>query len=172
MASGEGTITYQWYSNDVQQNTGGTLINGATDPTFIPPSDVVGTKYYYATGRSNCGTVPTAISGAFTVTQPSVVVSEDLDAQEICVNDTFDPISIIAGGTGTIEYQWYSNTSPVADTLGAEVIELSGEISDSFTPPLRWVHYTILLRFRVNVALTFFHPFPELLLSILSPFQP
>ncbi|WP_332910694.1 hypothetical protein [Algoriphagus boritolerans] len=36
MASGEGTITYQWYSNDVQQNTGGTLINGATDPTFIP----------------------------------------------------------------------------------------------------------------------------------------
>ncbi|WP_297338075.1 glycine-rich domain-containing protein [Algoriphagus sp.] len=135
LASGEGTITYQWYSNDIPQNTGGTLISGATDPTFTPPSDVVGTKYYYATGRSNCGTVPTAVSGAFTVTQPSVITSEDLDAQEICIDSAFEPISIIADGTGAVEYQWYSNTSPVADTLGVEVIELSGEVSNSFIPP-------------------------------------
>ncbi|MCE7057254.1 hypothetical protein LZF95_21415 [Algoriphagus sp. AGSA1] len=135
LASGEGTITYQWYSNNSPQNTGGTLINGATDPTFTPPNNTVGTKYYYATGRSNCGTVPTAVSGGFTVTQPSVVTSEDLNGQEICVDDSFSPISITADGTGTIEYQWYSNTSAVADTLGAEVIELTGENSNSFTPP-------------------------------------
>ncbi|WP_339703600.1 PKD-like domain-containing protein [Algoriphagus aquimarinus] len=134
-AGGEGTVTYQWYSNTTNANTGGTLIPGETDPTFTPPSTLVGTLYYYATASSDCGTVPTKISGAYTVTQPSVVTSEDIGAQEICVDNTFDPISITADGTGTIEYQWYSNTSAVADTLGAEVIELSVEIADSFTPP-------------------------------------
>lgn len=135
LASGEGTITYQWYSNDNPQNTGGTQISGATDPTYTPLSDVVGTKYYYATGKSNCGTIPTAISGAFTVTQPSIVTNENLTAQEICIDDTFDPISITAGGTGTIAYQWYSNTTAVADTLDSNVVELTGENANSFTPP-------------------------------------
>jgi hypothetical protein len=130
-----GSFEYQWYSNTSPSNTGGTKINGATSPDFTPPSNAVGTHYYYATGRSDCGTVPTNVSGAITVTQPSVVNIENLGAQEICEDQSFDPISIVADGTGTIEYQWYSNTSPVADTLGVGVIELTGETSDSFTPP-------------------------------------
>ncbi|MEB2776208.1 hypothetical protein SYJ56_12870 [Algoriphagus sp. D3-2-R+10] len=135
LASGEGTITYQWYSNDAPQNTGGTLINGATEATFTPPSDVVGTRYYYATGRSNCGTVPTAVSGGFTVTPLSAITNESLNGQEICEDQGFSSVSIEAEGTGTLSYQWFSNTSAVADTLGIEVVELSGENSDSFTPP-------------------------------------
>ena len=128
-------ILYQWYSNTTPNNTGGTAISGATSPTFTPPSSTVGTLYYYATAASKCGTVPTDVSGAFTVTQPSVVTNESLGGQEICEDQSFAPIYIVADGTGTIEYQWYSNTSAVADTLGAEVVELTGEISDSFTPP-------------------------------------
>ncbi|WP_460390446.1 glycine-rich domain-containing protein, partial [Algoriphagus aestuariicola] len=130
-----GDFEYQWYSNSTPTNTGGTLITGATNPDFTPPSTTVGTLYYYATGRSDCGTIPTNVSGAFTVTQPTLIENEALNAQEICENQAFSPISIDAIGTGTLEYQWYSNTVAVADTLAAGVIELTGENSDSFTPP-------------------------------------
>ncbi len=70
-----GDFEYQWYSNSSPTNTGGTLIPGATDPDFTPPSSNVGTLYYYATGRSDCGTVPTAVSGAITVYPPPAVTN-------------------------------------------------------------------------------------------------
>lgn len=130
-----GSLQYQWYSNTSPSNTGGTLLTGETNPDFTPPSNTVGILYYYATGKSDCGTVPTNVSGAFTVTQPTVVTNESLASQEICEDQSFAPISIVADGTGTIAYQWYSNTTAVADTLGANVVELSSENGASFTPP-------------------------------------
>ncbi|MEB2784527.1 beta strand repeat-containing protein [Algoriphagus persicinus] len=131
LASGEGTVTYQWYSNSSPSNTGGTLILGETGPTFTPPTNTVGTLYYYATGKSNCGTVPTNVSGAFTVTPLTELISEDLEGQVICEEDNFDPISLTAIGTGTIEYKWYSNTTN--STTGASLI--SGATLSSYTPP-------------------------------------
>lgn len=47
-ATGSGVITYQWYSNTINDNTGGTLINGATSATYTPQSNFLGTTYYYA----------------------------------------------------------------------------------------------------------------------------
>ncbi|PKP17231.1 MAG: hypothetical protein CVU07_04565, partial [Bacteroidetes bacterium HGW-Bacteroidetes-23] len=37
--SSTGTPTYQWYSNTINSTSGGTLISGATNSTFTPPSD-------------------------------------------------------------------------------------------------------------------------------------
>ncbi|MBN7809518.1 hypothetical protein J0A68_01035 [Algoriphagus sp. H41] len=130
-AIGEGVVSYQWYSNTTNSNTGGTLISGATDPTFTPPSNIVGTLYYYATGSSDCGTVPTAVSGAFTVTPPTEIQTESLGDQTICDGDSFAPISVNAIGTGSITYQWYSNTA--ASTSGGTLI--TGANSASYTPP-------------------------------------
>lgn len=130
-AIGEGIVSYQWYSNTTNSNTGGTLIPGATNPTFTPPSNTVGTLYYYATGSSECGTVPTAVSGAFTVTPPTQIQTENLASQTICDGDSFAPISVNAIGTGAITYQWYSNTT--ASTTGGTLI--TGANSSSFTPP-------------------------------------
>uniref|UniRef100_UPI002939290E glycine-rich domain-containing protein n=1 Tax=Algoriphagus algorifonticola TaxID=2593007 RepID=UPI002939290E len=130
-ALGEGTITYQWYRNTTNSNTGGTLIPGATSPSYTPPTDNVGTTYYYATGKSNCGTVPTDVSGAFTVTPLTTIDTENLASQTICFGSSFAPISIAATGTGTINYQWYSNT--VADNSTGTPI--SGATSSSYTPP-------------------------------------
>lgn len=45
--SGEGTVTYQWYKNNVNSNGGGTLIDGATDTTYVPDTTTEGTDYYY-----------------------------------------------------------------------------------------------------------------------------
>ena len=46
-ATGQGTLSYQWYSNTTNSTTGGTLISGATSATYTPPTSAVGTTYYY-----------------------------------------------------------------------------------------------------------------------------
>ena len=75
IATGAGTISYQWYSNSTNTNSGGTLISGATNSSYTPLATTVGTTYYYATAKSDCGTVPTAVSGAFTVYPPPTVTN-------------------------------------------------------------------------------------------------
>jgi hypothetical protein len=42
-----GTLSYQWYSNAHNSNEGGTPIPGATGTSYTPPSDQLGTVYYY-----------------------------------------------------------------------------------------------------------------------------
>ena len=44
---GEGVLSYQWFSNAVNSKEGGTLISGATEASFMPPTDTIGTTYYY-----------------------------------------------------------------------------------------------------------------------------
>ncbi|MFC3416747.1 beta strand repeat-containing protein [Algoriphagus hitonicola] len=125
-------VTYQWYSNTSPSNTGGTLIDGATSSTFTPPSNTVGTLYYYAEAASLCGTVPTDVSGAHTVTPLTEIEEEDLAGQVICDGDDFDPISVEAYGTGTISYQWYQNDEN--STTSGNIVAI-GSDSNTFTPP-------------------------------------
>jgi hypothetical protein len=46
--SDDGTLTYQWYSNTNNTNTGGSVIDGATSANYTPPTNAVGVTYYYA----------------------------------------------------------------------------------------------------------------------------
>ena len=45
--SDNGVITYQWYENTTQSTSGGTAISGATGSSYIPSTDIIGTRYYY-----------------------------------------------------------------------------------------------------------------------------
>jgi hypothetical protein len=59
-SGGLAPLSYQWFSNTVNNNTTGTIIPGATSSIFTPPSDVPGTVYYYVEIKSNgtgCGSV-------------------------------------------------------------------------------------------------------------------
>lgn len=42
-----GTLSYQWYHNNVDSNGGGTEVSGQTSNSFVPPTDTPGTVYYY-----------------------------------------------------------------------------------------------------------------------------
>jgi len=42
-----GTLSYQWYSNNTNSNSGGTAITGATNSSYTVPTTSVGTTYYY-----------------------------------------------------------------------------------------------------------------------------
>ncbi|MGN0362724.1 MAG: hypothetical protein ACI4ET_07780 [Bilifractor sp.] len=45
--SGGGTLSYQWYSNNVDSTGGGTKIAGATEAEYTPDTSSSGTTYYY-----------------------------------------------------------------------------------------------------------------------------
>ena len=59
---GYGTLSYQWYSNTANNNTTGSLIAGATNATFTPPTNLVNTRYYYVI-INNGGPAATAVTG-------------------------------------------------------------------------------------------------------------
>jgi hypothetical protein len=61
-ATATGATTYQWYSNTANNNTGGTLIPGATSANYTPPTNISGTTYYYVVaGNGSCSTPSAAV---------------------------------------------------------------------------------------------------------------
>jgi hypothetical protein len=65
-ASDGSTLSYQWYANNTDSNTGGTTISGATSLTYTVPTDTAGTFYYYCVIGS--ATAASVTSGVATVT--------------------------------------------------------------------------------------------------------
>ena len=62
------TLSYQWYENTTNSNTGGTVISGATGIRFtIPTTLTAGTYYYYCVVSATGGATPVA-SNVATVT--------------------------------------------------------------------------------------------------------
>ena len=128
-----GTITgYQWYSNTSSSNASGTLINGATNATFTPPTSTTGTTYYFCeiTNSWGCKT-KTLISGAINVYAAPVIASQPTGAT-YCQNIAATALSVTAtsGGLGTPTYQWYSNSNN--SNTGGTLI--TGATSATYTP--------------------------------------
>lgn len=106
-----GTNTYKWFDNGTtNSNTGGTLIAGATNATYAPPTATVGTTYYYCEVTNACGVSFTSTAGAVVVdplptatTGPSAVC----ETRTITLNNVFT--------TGT----WVSSAPSVASVTGA-----------------------------------------------------
>lgn len=46
-ASGGTTLSYQWYRNTTNSNSGGTIISGAAGNSYAAPTAAAGTMYYY-----------------------------------------------------------------------------------------------------------------------------
>ncbi|MGY8938865.1 MAG: PKD domain-containing protein, partial [Flavobacteriales bacterium] len=58
-ATNVGSSSYQWYANTTDQNSGGTELTSETSATYTPPTNVVGTVFYYAVIRTpECGDQP------------------------------------------------------------------------------------------------------------------
>jgi gliding motility-associated-like protein len=134
--NGTGTPTYQWYSNTVNLNTGGSPISGATSSTYDPPTTPVGMIYYYCVISFTGGGCSEMISNTALVDVLAAVVidSQPMSTQNICIGGTISNILDVtySGGAGTVSYQWYINTSNT--TTGGTAI--AGATSSSYTPPL------------------------------------
>ncbi|WP_291130980.1 PKD-like domain-containing protein [Flavobacterium sp. UBA7682] len=128
------TPAYQWYSNTTSSTSGGTLIPGATNATYSPPSSTVGTLYYYCIITLSSGGCSSLTSSIATVTinpLPTINTQPQV-TQNICVGGVINALTVsYTGGVGTASYQWYSNTNN-ATTGGTPV----GTNSPSYTPPV------------------------------------
>lgn len=87
----EGTLSYQWYRNNVDSNGGGTAIDGATEATYTPPTTESGTIYYYVVVTNTVGDgVQLTASGTkcVTITEQEAAPEETGDTQEETTEET------------------------------------------------------------------------------------
>ena len=127
-----GTLSYQWFSNTTNANTGGTAIAGKTSPTFTPPATTIGTLYYYVEVTQSPSVCKIASNTATIqiVAQPAVT-TQPADAA-VCQNGTTPDLTVAySGGTGIPTYQWFSNTT----NLNTGGTALAGKTAATFTPP-------------------------------------
>lgn len=86
-----GILSYQWYKNNVNSNGGGTLIDGEIESSFVPPTSVSGTTYYYVVVTNTLG------DGIQMVTSSTkcVTVTEELAVEKTA--EAVEPIEAVPG---------------------------------------------------------------------------
>ena len=125
---GLGTPSIQWFSNNTNSNTNGTIISGATTSTYTPPTfTTAGDFYYYAKvtySGLDCGSVASDTALVHVVADPTVTITPN--TQVICQGTTpTDLVVTPSGGVGTYSYQWYNSPSNTA---------ITGATSSNYTP--------------------------------------
>ncbi|MCX8474039.1 MAG: hypothetical protein ORN85_10380, partial [Sediminibacterium sp.] len=130
--------TTQWYSNIIRLNRGGTLINGATNTTYNPNTNVTQSLYYYAvtTNLSGCSDT-SSVSGLVSISPQPNIVTQPVTPQLLCqrqINGLQTLTAEIANGvpSETPIYQWYysrtNNNNPATGIL------ISGARFFNYTP--------------------------------------
>jgi anti-sigma28 factor (negative regulator of flagellin synthesis)/lipopolysaccharide export LptBFGC system permease protein LptF len=142
--AGGGVLSYRWYKNEANSNSGGTIIAGATNATYTPSAATAGTTYYYVVVKNTNETVNGVQTATVTSRPAKVRVIALVDAAPpfinieptggtYTLNATATAITVSASSTdgGGLSYQWYRNT--VNNTAGGTSV--SGATSYSYTPP-------------------------------------
>jgi hypothetical protein len=136
-----GSPSYQWYSNSISSNTGGTLISGATGASYTPPTNTSGTKYYYCVLSGTC-TITTNVSGAVNVNVAGITPS---GTTNICQGGN---VTLTASASGATSYLWSNgettssiSVSPTSTTVYTVSINgscgvLNGQITVNVSPLL------------------------------------
>jgi len=119
-APGNPTLTYQWFRNTTNTNTGGTAITGANGSSFSPPTSATGTFYYYVTVSRADNPNITATSNVATV-----IVSERAFTLTVSL------VNLIPGQTTGIETIKVQSAIPVGHTV---VWSMSSGSSITMTP--------------------------------------
>ena len=146
-SGGNGSFTYQWYSNVSNNNTTGTIITGSTNATYIPSTAAVGTTYYYCiVSQTTPGCSVTSATAAITVNLSPNIVNQP-QSSTVCLGGTPSTLAIsFSNGAGTVSYQWYSNTTNDITTG----VAIPGETNSTFVPPANAVgtlYYYCLVSF-------------------------
>lgn len=135
-SGGTGTITYQWYSNTTNSNTGGTIITGATNLSYTPPTfNTTGNYYYYleiSSSGNGCNSITSDVAEVIVVDDPTIT-AQPITSQELCEGTVPQDLGVTAsGGLGAVyNYQWYANTTN--SNTGGTII--TGATNSIFTPP-------------------------------------
>ncbi|MFL1012718.1 PKD domain-containing protein [Flavisericum labens] len=135
-SGGTGIISYQWYSNTTNSNTGGAVITGATNIDYAPPTFTSsGSFYYYVEiylNGSGCNNTTSEVAEVIVVEDPVIDV-QPIASQALCQGIAPQDLEVeVSGGLGiTYSFQWYSHTTN--SNTGGTLIP--SEINSVFTPP-------------------------------------
>ena len=115
-ATGTGFLTYQWFSNTIESNTGGTSLgsaNGAQTNSYTPQASTAGTLYYYCVVTGTCGTATSIVSGAFIVSivYPNIPIVGTI-TQTTCTSATGSvELSGLPNGNWTVNPGLYTGST-------------------------------------------------------------
>jgi hypothetical protein len=140
-SSDSGVLSYQWYSNTTNSNTGGSPISYATGASYTTPPAAAGTTYYYVevtnfTSVANnqyatLAGVPIAVTVNMTVNAPPPTISgQPQSSVSYTVGQTATALSVTATGSGILSYQWYDNGTN--SNMGG--MPITGATGASYTP--------------------------------------
>jgi hypothetical protein len=142
-----GIITYQWYSNNIDDTASGVEIPGAILSSYTPPTQSTVTTTYYYCVVTNTNENATGQKVAKIVSQPAKISFTDAvssvmepiitrQPQSAVYSKVADivPVEVMASSVdgGTLTYQWYENDSD--STLGG--LPIDGETNSSYMPVL------------------------------------
>ena len=116
--NGAGTPSYQWYSNNINDNTSGILIPGATFNTYMPQDTTIGTTYYYCIITLSSGGCSTMISNIAQVMIRPIPVISSKNAV-ICSGKTFIISPDSVGGDIVPVGTTYIWSTPVVNPAGS-----------------------------------------------------
>lgn len=138
-ATANGSLSYKWYSNTKNGTNGGTKISAATSSTYSAPTNTTGTKYYYCIVTNKIGSntytttsnvVKVAVTKSTTATPKAATITTQPTSKTVRQYDS-GKLNVEAEGTGTLSYQWYSNT--INNTRGST--KISGATSSTYSAP-------------------------------------
>ena len=111
---GLGAFSYQWYAAPA------TLITSATNSTFVPDTNIVGTTNYYCiVSQPGLGCEVTS-ANAQVIVVPAPTISSQPQSDAICIGGVPNPLSVAyTNGTGTASYQWYDGTGLIPGATNA-----------------------------------------------------
>jgi hypothetical protein len=136
----DGTLSYQWYSNNDDYNSGGAEISGAILRSFTPPTEKEGTTYYYViitnTGEGNPNFTqitsrPVRVYVGNNAEPPEITIQPYNSTATIDEEVTLTVKAKVNDG-GDLSFQWYSKE---ADNDNAVSALIPGATSDSYNPP-------------------------------------
>jgi|GEM_PF-4295289 len=138
-AGGGDSLSYQWYSNEVNSTSSGTAITGATESYYGGQPKKYGTTYYYCivTSTSADGNKTSATSDIATVVvNPPInavvpVIAEQPADKSVNVGGNAKLSVVVNDIVGTLTYQWYSNTT----NSTSDGTAISGATDLIFTAP-------------------------------------
>ncbi|NWO28653.1 beta strand repeat-containing protein [Capnocytophaga sp. oral taxon 903] len=153
VATGEGTLAYQWYSNTTNNNTGGSLITGANAATYTPPTTATGTTYYYAVVTGSCGVATSTVATLTVYSTDAPTVST---TTALCPTATSNVVSFanyVTPAVGTT-LRWYATPTATASSTVAPTINTNVTTRTTATAYVRAINNNGCTSGIVTVTLT------------------
>jgi hypothetical protein len=142
--SSTGSLSYQWYSNSINDYCGATSISGETNSTYSPPVNSIGTIYYFVKITNNCASIKNSNIVAVTVNK-APTVSASVSNSNPCADATINLTGSFGGsassatwtvksGGGTLNTSVNPPTYTAPSTAGMVILSYTSDDPDGSGP--------------------------------------